>query len=222
MSDAAPTLAEEIGVLAVQDVRVTDDLAHLELYTTGGLLSVLWHGPRDAEGVLLCCGGAMGSLLGPADGLYQDLGAMLAARGIGTLRVGYRRPNDLEACTFDLLFAAAMARDEGARRYVTMGHSFGGAVAVRAAVGLGDRLAGVVTLATQAGGCEPGEELEGTPMLLFHGERDAILPPQASVMVQYLTGGEVVLLPDADHLLVEAAAPIRERLATWLPERFGR
>jgi alpha/beta superfamily hydrolase len=221
VSDSPPTLAQELGVLAVQDVAVADDLAHLELYTVGGLLSVLWHGPRDAEGVLLCCGGAMGSLLGPANGLYQDLGATLATQGIGTLRVGYRQPNDLEACTVDLLVAAAMARDRGATRYVTMGHSFGGAVAIQAAVALGQRLAGVVTLATQAGGCEGGEVIEGTPMLLFHGDRDAILPKEASVMVQYLTGGELVVLPGADHLLVEAATPIRERLSTWLPERLA-
>ena len=46
---------------------------------------------------LVTCGGGMGSLLGPADGLYHDLGVQLAARGIGTMRVGYRKPNDLVA-----------------------------------------------------------------------------------------------------------------------------
>ena len=53
-----------------------------------GLLTLLWHGPVDAEQVLVTCGGGMGSLLGPADGLYHDLGVRFAEHGIGTIRVG--------------------------------------------------------------------------------------------------------------------------------------
>ena len=59
-----------------------------------------------------------------------------------------------------------------------MGHSFGGAVAVQAGALLAERTAGVVTLATQSAGCEPGEALgraQGA-VLLLHGDRDEILP----------------------------------------------
>src|SRR5207342_1484109 len=79
---------ELLEALAVEEVEVTPGLRHLEVYTLRGLLTLLWHGPRDARDVVVTCGGGMGSLLGPADALYHDLGTTLAARGIATLRVG--------------------------------------------------------------------------------------------------------------------------------------
>ena len=39
----------------------------------------------------------MGSLLGPADGSTTTSASLFAAQGIGTVRVGYRKPNDLSA-----------------------------------------------------------------------------------------------------------------------------
>ena len=52
------------------------------------------------------------------------------------------------------------------------------------------------------------------PLLLFHGERDELLPPAASEMVRMLAGhGELVLLPGAGHLLTEAGDELRARLA---------
>ena len=148
----------------------------------------------------------MGSLLGPADALYHDLGETFAARGIGTLRVGYRKPNDLSRCVHDVAAAADLASRSGARRYVVIGHSFGGAVAVQAGIVLGEHCRGVVTLSTQSAGCEHASELGGTPLLLFHGTDDEILPPETSSVVQMLAGhGEVVLLPGTGHLLTQAA-----------------
>ena len=118
-----------LEALTVQEVEIAPDLRHLEIYTMRGLLTLLWHGPVDATDVLVTCGGGMGSLLGPAEGLYHDLGVALAARGIGTVRVGYRKPNDLPRCVHDVAAAADLAGRRGARRFVVMGHSFGGAVA---------------------------------------------------------------------------------------------
>lgn len=215
---------DAIGGIAVTEAWLTPTLRHVEIFTRHGLLTVLWHGDQEAPGVVVACGGAMGGLLGPADGLYQDLGVALAEVGIGVMRVGYRRPNDLDACVLDVGAAAEMAHRSGAVRFVTMGHSFGGAVAVAAAVALplvdDAGVAGVVTLATQAAGCEGAAGLDGRPFLLFHGDRDEILPSFASVVVRDLAGdGEVVMLPGAGHLLREAGASdvIRDRLSTWIP-----
>jgi len=58
-------------------------------------------------------------------------------------------------------------------------------------------------------------------VLLFHGERDEILPPQASELVQMLTGGELVVFPDTGHLFTEFADELRERLGSWIPARFS-
>ena len=122
------------------------------------------------------------------------------------MRVGYRKPNDLSRCVHDLAAAADLASRSGARRFVTVGHSFGGAVALQAGVILGEHCRGVVTLATQSAGCEHADQLGDTPLLLLHGTDDEILPPETSGVVQMLAGhGEVVLLPGAGHLLTQVA-----------------
>ena len=193
-------------------------LQHVEIYTRGGLLTLLWHGERDAERVVLMAGGAMGGLLGPAGGAFHDLGVAFAEQGIGTIRIGYRRPNDLPECVLDVAAAADLAARAGADRFVTVGHSFGGAVAVGAAIALPSHVAGVVTLSTQSAGCENAELLSGKPLLLLHGDRDEILPVMCSEVVSELAGGgEVVVLEGAGHLLTQAAAEVRRRLLEWVP-----
>jgi len=220
VSEGPRSPLEAFGALASQEVEVTESLRHVEVYTLHGLLTLLWHGDPAAEHLVIACGGAMGGLLGPADGLYHDLGVRLGRQGIGLVRVGYRKPNDLDACVHDLVAVAELGARRGARRFVTMGHSFGGAVAIRAAIALGNDTAAVVTLATQSAGCEEAERLGATPVLLFHGERDELLPPQASELVQMLTGGELVVFPGTGHLLTEVADELRQRLGSWIPARF--
>lgn len=227
MSDSPPPSyqrpLDRLRVLAKQDVLVTPALRHIECYTLEGLLTFLWHGDPGAERVILACGGAMGGLLGPATGLYHELGELFAPEGVGTIRVGYRRPNDLVACVDDLCAAADLAHRNGARRFVVMGHSFGGAVAVNAGIRLRPMISGIVTFATQSAGCERAAALGDRPLLLFHGDRDELLPPMASEAVRALAGtGEIVLLPGAGHLLSEAGDAMRARLRTWIPEQFAR
>lgn len=213
-----------IGVLAVQDVQITPTMRHLELFTRGGLLTVLWHGPQDADAALVAGGGAMGGLLGPANGLYQWLGDTLGALGVATLRLSYRRPNDLERCVEDMGAASEMAVAEGARTLVMMGHSFGGAVAVNAAVHLGGDLApGVVTFATQSAGCEIAGALGERDFLLVHGGRDELLPVWSSEVVKEIAGtGELLVYPTAGHLLLECAAELRALLPARIMSMLGR
>ncbi len=214
---------ELLEALAVEEVELTPHLRHFEIYTLRGLLTLLWHGQRDATRVLVTCGGGMGSLLGPANGLYHWLGEHLTAEeDIATVRVGYRKPNDLSRCVHDVAAAADLASRSGARHFVVMGHSFGGAVAIQAGVVLGRHCSGVVTLSTQSAGCEHASELGDTPLLLLHGTDDEILPAETSTVVQMLAGhGEVVLLPGAGQLLTQAADELRQRLAEWIPARLA-
>jgi predicted esterase len=218
------TPLEALGVIATQDVMLTSTLRHVEMYTMRGLLTLLWHEPADnvapQPAALVLCGGAMGGLLGPADGLYHRLGVEWAARGVPVLRVSYRKPNDLDACCVDVAAAVQLAiGGAGADRVVVMGHSFGGAVAVRVGVGLDAMVAGVVTFATQSAGCEVAGGLQGRPLLMFHGERDELLPIEASEMVQMIAGaGDLVRLPGDGHLLAKSGDVMWERLEQWLPD----
>jgi pimeloyl-ACP methyl ester carboxylesterase len=217
------TPLELLGMLARQDVALAPGLRHLEAYTREGLLTIMWHGPPDAEAVVVTCGGAMGSLLGPARGLYHDLGLLFADDGIATLRVGYRVPNDLHRCVVDVASAVQLAAEAGGDRFVVVGHSFGGAVAVQVGVALPDHVAGVVTLATQSAGCERAGGLAGRPLLLFHGDSDELLPPTCSEVVAAIAGtGEVVILEGTGHLMTQAAGELRERLLRWIPAVLAR
>jgi pimeloyl-ACP methyl ester carboxylesterase len=214
---------DRLEVLHRQEVEITAELAHLEIFTSRGLLSLLWHGPRTAESVVLLCSGGGGGLLGPANGIYQDLGTVFAHHGIGSIRVGYRRAGNLDLCLLDVLVAADLATRSGAERFVLVGHSFGGAVAVRGAVILGRWTAGVVTLATQSTGCEVADRLAGVPLLLLHGDRDELIPVMASGLVHQLAGGlgELAVLPGCSHTMIEADHEIRRRLLPWIPARFA-
>jgi predicted alpha/beta hydrolase family esterase len=224
---ALPSPLEVLGVLASTDVMITPSLRHLEMFTARGLLTVLWHEPdgdRAAGGgaAIVACGGAMGGLLGPGEAAYQSLGERWSARGVPVLRVSYRRPNDLDACCLDVAATVQMAVATGADRVVVMGHSFGGAVAVRVAVALPEVVSGVVTFATQSAGCEVAAGLRGRPLLLFHGDRDEILPMQSSEVVRAMAGSGVVeVLAGDGHLLARSDAAITERLEEWLPPVLG-
>ena len=218
-----PTPLDALQVMASSDAMLTPTLRHVEMYTMRGLLTLLWHEPAEGvevqPGALVLCGGAMGGLLGPGDALYQRLGEVWSRRGVAVLRVSYRRPNDLDLCCVDLAAAVQLAiGGAGADRVVLMGHSFGGAVAVRVGVGLNEMVAGVVTFATQSAGCEVAGGLGDTPLLLFHGERDELLPIEASEMVSMIAGtGEIVRLPGDGHLLAKSDDVIWERLEEFLP-----
>ena len=213
-----------LEALGRQEVAVAPGLRHVEVFTLRGLLTVLWHGDRDAPAVVVLGGGAMGGLLGPADGLYQWLGEDLAGpgSGIGVLRVGWRRPNDLALCTLDMLAVADLAARTGALAFVTGGHSFGGAIAVRAGAAMGEWAKGVVTFATQSAGCEEAGGLTA-PLLAFHGDRDELLPLVSSEVVCQLAGGEteLVVCPGTGHLMTEAHDELRARVPAWIRERLA-
>jgi pimeloyl-ACP methyl ester carboxylesterase len=223
MTDERPTTPlQALDVIGTQEVDLAPGLRHLEIYTMTGLITVLWHGPPDLPFTVVACGGAMGGLLGPASGLYQRLGEQLPAIGIGVLRLSYRKPNDIDKCTLDLAAGVQLAIGHGATKVITMGHSFGGAIAVRVAVGLPDMVAGVVTFATQSAGCEIAGGIKPRPFLLFHGERDEILPVEASAVVREIADcGELVVLPNDGHVLDKSGPILEERLLEWLPAVFS-
>ena len=77
-----------------------------------------------------------------------------------------------------------------------------------------------MTFATQSAGCEEVAQLDA-PLLMFHGDRDEILPADTSRVVQMMAGkGEVVICEGDGHLLDKAATEIRGRLYEWIPSTF--
>lgn len=217
-----PSALASLQVFARSSVTLAPRLDHVEIYTSHGLLTVFAHRADAPRAAIVTCGGAMGGVLGPGHGLFHVIGDRWSRREVSVYRVGFRIPNDLDRCAHDVACAVEMAIGDGAERVVVMGHSFGGAVAVRVAVVMTAEVAGVVTFATQSAGCEVAAALAGRPLLLFHGDRDEILPLQASEMVRLIAGaGELVVLPGDGHLLGRSDDVMLERLDEWLPPVLG-
>ena len=152
---AGPSALGSLQALARSSAALAPGLDHIEIYTPQGLLSVFVHAAQDGhvpKAAIVACGGAMGGVLGPGHALFHQLGTTWPDRGVSVYRVGYRIPNDLDRCAHDVACAVEMAVEAGAERVVVMGHSFGGAVAVRVAVVMTSEVHGVVTFATQSAG----------------------------------------------------------------------
>ena len=217
------TPLEMLEVMASQQATLSPSLRQVELYTTRGLLSLLWHEPTGAARnvAVLMMGGAMGGTLGPGDGLYHALGEHLATQDIPSIRMSYRKPNDLDRCCVDAAAAVQLLIGSGADSVVVMGHSFGGAVAIRVAVGLSEMVGGVVTFATQSAGCEVAGGLQGKPLLMFHGDSDSILPVESSEVVKAIAGsGDLHVMQGDDHLLARSHNEMLAILDPWLEKVF--
>ena len=213
-----------LGIMASQQAMLGPELRHIEMYTRRGLLSILWHEPAgEARNVgVVMVGGAMGGVMGPGEALYHVLGEDFSARGIPAMRLSYRKPNDMDSCCVDTVAAVQMMVGTGCERVILMGHSFGGAVAIRVAVGLSMMVSGVVTFATQSAGCEIAGGLQGRPLLMFHGDRDEILPLEASEVVRSIAGsGELRVMPGDGHLLAKSHDVMREEVNAWCDAVFA-
>lgn len=221
---AAQTPLEILGIMASQQVSLTPQLRHVEMYTMRGLLSLLWHEPDGVAkpfGVVMV-GGAMGGMLGPGEGLYHALGSALATNGIPSIRLSYRKPNDMDSCCVDTAAAVQLLVGSGADKVVLLGHSFGGAVAIRVGVGLAEMVNGVVTFATQSAGCEVAAGMQGRPLLMFHGDSDSILPLESSEVVRAMAGtGDLHIMHGDDHMLAKSHDVMYESVMNWLNDVFA-
>jgi len=221
MADEPRTPLDLLERLMTNEAELAPGVRLLEAYTMQGLLKLLWYGDPTAADVIVLLGGAMGGFSGPAGSMYLELGEHYAAQGRGVICCDYRRPDKLELSLLDAAASADWAMREGARRFVVVGHSFGGAVAVQLGVALTAHCVGVATVATQSAGCEHAAQLHPTPLVLFHGDRDVILPPESSAMVQALAGaGDLRIISGADHGFVEGRDELRDQLISWIDDRF--
>ncbi len=221
VSNASRSPLELLGRIGHDERQLAPGLRLVEAYTMGGLLQLLWSGDPTAEDVVICCPGAMGGLLGPARGLFLDLGRELAERGVGVITVDYRRPDLLDRSYLDAVATFDWAARQGARRVVYVGHSFGGAVAIQAGATVGPLAAGVCTLSTQSAGCENAAALAPTPLLLLHGDRDQVLTADNSAMVQMLAGyGDLEILAGGDHGLATVRDETFDRVRGFIDRSF--
>lgn len=186
----------------------------------GAIQARFYPAESRVAGVILV-GGVGGGFDSPAMGLYDKLAADLPAEGMSVLRICYRNPTHLDGSVTDVRAGIAFLREQGLSRIALIGHSFGGAVVIRAAVEE-PSVETVITLATQGFGTEAVDQFD-KPLLLLHGMDDEILPPFCSEHVFARAGEHAQLrrFDGAKHGLDEVAEDVREQVMRWLVEKLG-
>ena len=193
-----------------------DGSLRLLLKTTRGEIRGILHTCASAPGAAIYVGGAMGGFEGPARDIYGRLCDRLCPSMTG-LRIHYRKPGEFFECVLDVLAGVSFLRGVGAGDIALVGHSFGGAVVIKAGE-LAAQVTGVAALSPQLYGTNGVCQL-GKPLLLVHGMRDGILGHEASedIHARAAEPKRLVLYAEADHTLNQSAADLEELLAAWLP-----
>ena len=180
---------------------------------------------KDAKKAVIYVGGVGGGWDSPARDLYSRLSRTLLPNGIGSLRVRYRYPTDLDECMIDVIAGIKFLEHNRIQSVGLVGHSLGGAVVIKAAAALSNIVRTVVTLSTQSyGAVESVSQLgqEGCSILLIHGTDDDVLSPICSSYVYNKASDpkHIILFKGAGHGLGEAAEEIYQTIYQWLLEHL--
>ena len=176
--------------------------------------------PGDAA--VLWVFGAGGGLVGPAGGVYERLAEELRPAAVTSLELDYRHPGQLGPCVKDALAGIAYLEALRKRRFVLVGHSFGGAVVICAGVA-SSAVVGVAALSSQTAGTSTVAHVSPRPILFMHGEADDVLPSRCSREL-YARAREpkaLILYPGCHHGLDECRDALEADLKTWLSGVFN-
>jgi len=188
--------------------------------TNLGPIKCLRHRSENSKLGIIWVAGAMGGYNG-GGGLYPVLSDELTNVGITSIRLNYRKPNDMFNCMLDIFAGVQYLESIGCQRIALVGHSFGGAVVIAAAP-LNRSVVTVVGLASQTYGAQYVSMIEPRSLLLVHGQEDIRLGPHCSELIFKLAyePKKLVLYPETGHSLRESQGELHELLTTWLTEKL--
>ncbi len=186
------------------------------LQTNRGEIRAVLHPCATAPAAAIYEGGARGGFEGPANDLYGRLANRLRPAMSG-LRLHFRQPGEFFECVLDVMAGVSFLRGVGAGEVALVGHSFGGAVAIKAGE-LSAAVSGVVALSPQLYGTRNVDRIN-KPLMLVHGMRDSVLDHAASedIHARAAEPKRLVLYAEADHSLIQCAPELEDLLAEWLP-----
>lgn len=188
------------------------------LVTSFGNVACRFYAAQTSRRGAIWVGGVGGGFDTPAHGLYPRLCEELMDEGLSSLRVRFRHPTDLAESVLDVRTGLEFLINKGIGPIALIGHSFGGAVVIQAALRTLE-VRTVITLATQSFGAEPVPLLgPRCSMLLIHGMEDTVLPYRSSLYVHGMAKDpkKLVLYPAAGHMLDEVADEVDDEVRRWI------
>lgn len=213
----------EMIVQGVEVEQQQEEYYPVKLITNLGTIHCRHYPVSSSDKAVILVGGVGGGWDTPAHGLYPLLSQQLIKDDIASLRVRFRYPTQLIDSVVDVLASISYLHDEGMKNFALVGHSFGGAVVIQAAIQSPD-VKTVVTLATQSYGTDAVSELATRcSLLLLHGTADQVLPPYCSQSVYQLAlqPKRLILYPDADHGLDEVANEVTQVVRDWIVDQLN-
>lgn len=202
--------------------QTVDGVEELTLHTNDGDITARLHPAPAGAPAVVWVGGSGGGLDGPAAGMYPRLAGQLAAQGISSLRLHYRRPNELEDCVMDTLLGVEyLAQQRGHQGIALVGHSFGGAVVVSAGA-LSQTVTAVVAMSSQTYGTDLAPRVSPRPLLLLHGTADEILSYSCSrsIFERARQPKDLRLYSGCRHGLDECRDKVDADLVSWLMQQL--
>ena len=213
-----------IGITGLSEWDVGEDQVGrglLLVTNRGPIQTIIHHDPTSpTRRGIVWVGGARGGFEGPAGSMYKLLGDGLSP-GITSIRLDYRQPNVLVECVMDTLAALSFLSGTGHTDVILVGHSFGGAVVIKAAP-YSEVVKGVIALSSQTFGAGDVSQVSPSPILLVHGERDTVLSQESSLKIFEWAEEpkELRLIPENGHGLQESAQEIRQLVSEWLVQHL--
>jgi alpha-beta hydrolase superfamily lysophospholipase len=141
----------------------------------------------------------------------------LAPDRAASLELDYRRPGHLASCILDIRLGIEYLKTKGHNRVVLVGHSFGGAVVINAAIS-DDNVIAVAALSSQTYGVDDVSRISPRPIFLAHGEDDEILPFTCSTTLFHAARHPktLKLYPGCRHGLDQCREALDRDLQNWL------
>ena len=213
-----------IGITGLSEWDIGEDQVGrglLLVTNRGPIQTIIHHDPTSpTHRGIVWVGGARGGFEGPAGSMYKLLGDGLSP-GITSIRLDYRQPNVLVECVMDTLAALSFLSGTGHTDVILVGHSFGGAVVIKAAP-YSEVVKGVIALSSQTFGAGDVSQVSPSPILLVHGERDTVLSQESSLKIfeRAEEPKELRLIPENGHGLQESAQEIRQLVSEWLVQHL--
>lgn len=209
-------------VQSVEVLTSEQDYDECCLETPNGPVIIRSYASPGATASTLMVGGVGGDFDSPANGLYPRIAERLKKENISSVRVQFRDPIDLDRSIHDVLAGIEFLTGRGVNRVALIGHSFGGAVVIQAALRC-PAVATVVTLASQGFGTEGIEDLSPCSIFFIHGYQDEVLPPSCSIDAYNRAKDpkSLKVFPGARHVLNEVAEEVYRDVHGWVVEKLS-